>query len=136
MNMQEIIERLNAAGIYQLYHGESVVDALRSVENGTARVGYECKHRDGRLMDHNEIIAASNKEAFTKMVRTPEYRSYPEVNVETITGEDDQRTDESKIGEIQSCQYCGKPLRVDEGMVYDILNCDDCMSYAILHNCM
>lgn len=137
MNKTDAINKLAEHGIHQLRKGESLSDALESVENGTGRKGYEFKQSDGSLMSQNEIIAASNKEAFAKTVRVPEHIAHPDVeDIEDITGEDDFRDDMTKPGEIQECMYCSKPLRVDEGAEFDILNCSDCMSYAIYKNCM
>src|SRR5690606_11037358 len=124
-------------GIYQLRKGESIQDALDAIDNGTTRKGYEFKHRDGSQMSQNAIIAESNKEALSKTVRTPVQVPHDDcINVEDITGEDDFRNDLTKVGEIQECQYCNKPLRVDEGATFDIINCESCMDYAILQNCM
>jgi hypothetical protein len=137
MNKLEIIAKLAENGIHQLRKGESVQDALDSVENGTPRIGYDFKHRDGRLMTENEIKSASWKEAFSKTVRTPEYvGGSDEINIEDIPAVDDFRDDMSKVGEIQECQYCYKPVRTDEGAHFEIINCEDCMSYAIHQNCM
>jgi hypothetical protein len=136
MNKSEIVEKLNNAGIYQLRKGESVADALDSIENGTARIGYEFKHSNGTPMSQNAIISASNKEAFAKSVQVPERMDHGDVDIEDITGEDDFRDDLTKVGEIQECQYCSKPLRVDEGATFDIINCSDCHSYAVYQNCM
>lgn len=138
MNKKEAIQKLNDNGIYQLRKGETLADALESINNKTQRKGYEYRNSDGSLMSKNKIIAEANKEAFGKSIREPEYIGYEEddYDVEDITGRDDYRSDMTKLGGIQPCKYCGKALRVDEGANYEILNCEDCSSYAIWCNCM
>lgn len=139
MTKLEAIEKLNGAGIHQLRQGESLKDALDYVDGEIAsRKGHQVKFDNGKKMDRNQIIGASNREAFAKTVVKPEYvggdvDDYDEDEYYTL---EDNRENTDVIGELQPCQYCGTMLHVDKGSNYDILNCDDCMTYAIWDNCM
>lgn len=135
MNKQQMIDKLSDKGIHQLNCGESVGDALDYIDGKLPqRKGYRIKSDSGRPLDRNEIIATSNKEAFAKSVRTPEWIGYNHSDP-TVLPKEDQRQDETKPGIIQECMYCGVPILTDD-KDFDILNCESCMSYAILKNCM
>ncbi|MFA5409373.1 MAG: hypothetical protein WC343_11435, partial [Bacilli bacterium] len=65
MTILEGKQRVRDAGINQLRKGETLKDALDYLDGKiVTRKGYDFKHDDGRLMSKNEIIRASNKEAF------------------------------------------------------------------------
>src|ERR1700755_3601543 len=77
MTFTEIKERLAEHGIYQLRKGESIQDAVDYIDGKLhERVGYKIKTDSGRPLDKNEIIAASNKEAFIKSFSEPEYEEF------------------------------------------------------------
>lgn len=144
MNKVEIIDKLSKHGIHQLRKGETVKDALDYVDGKRrSRKGYKHKKRDGSAMSKNEIISASNKEAFARTIKNPvpSTSSFCGVPVEDIHPEDlegieDYRQDTTKVGEIEGCHYCNEPLRVDKEGCYDILNCEDCHSFSVMVNCM
>lgn len=134
--LNDIKQELADHGIYQLRKGESAKDALDYVHGKLPfRVGYKFKTDDGQVLSKNEIIAESNKEAFSKTVTIPDYEEF---DPETTSVEDaeDYREDSTKPGVLEPCMYCGKALRIDEGTTWDILNCEDCMGVAILKNCL
>lgn len=134
----DIKQELADHGIYQLRKGESVKDALDYIHGKRPfRVGYQIKADNCRVLSKNEVIAASNKEAFSKSVTIPDYEPFDlATKVEEITGVDDYREDTSKPGVLEPCMYCGKALRIDRETQYDILNCEECMGVAILKNCL
>ena len=142
MTKPEIIKKLNDNGIFQLRKGESIQDALDYVDGklSGSRKGYDIKSDDGTLLSKSEIMARSNKEAFSKYVTTPEYlesgnelSDYSNKEIENL---EDCRENKNHIGIIKPCDYCGTDLRADVNENWEIFNCDSCMSYAILKNCM
>ena len=142
MNKLEMITKLADAGIHQLRSGESVGDALDYVEGKRReRVGHKIKADDGRVLDKNEIIAESNKEAFGKTIgERPTFIS-DDTCVEDLTEEElscyeDFRNDTTKVGVLLPCEYCGKLMRADYEGQYEIFNCDGCHKYAVWDNCM
>jgi len=136
MTITEIKEKLAEHNIYQLRQGESIQDALNFVDGKLPeRVGYKIKTDSGRKLDRNEIITESNKEAFSKSVTIPEYEEFDPATTRMEDCED-YRDDTTKPGVLEPCMYCGVALRIDEGTEWDILNCEECMSVAILKNCM
>ncbi len=141
MNKSELIKKLNDHGIHQLRKGETLQDAIDYIEGKrVGRVGYDYKKDSGSLMSKNEIIAASNKEAFAKSgaATPPDYNEFDQDDYteEDYSSLEDYRNDTTKTGELQPCQYCGTALLVDEDADWDILNCEDCHSHAIYVNCM
>lgn len=139
MTKKEIIDFLASHGIHQLNAGESVQDALDYVNGVRAfRVGYQVRVNmpAGRRLSEHEIIAASWKEAFSKTVSEPEWVGAPDEEEIDIDSLEDYRCDTSCVGEVDYCQYCGKPLRVDKVGCYEILNCEACHPWSVLHNCL
>jgi len=142
MNKLEIITKLANSGIYQLRSGESVGNALDYVEGSrTERVGYKIKSDTGRLLDKNEIIAESNKEAFSKSIGERPIFINDDTCAEDLTEEElklyeDFREDKTKVGVLLPCEYCGTLMRADFEGQYKIFNCDGCHKYAVWDNCM
>lgn len=137
MNIHEARQKLAKHGIFQLRKGESIADALRSVDNGTPRIGYKYKTDNGRLMSENEQIAESNKEAFSKMVTPKEFTPEEVDDIDDIAPSHDFREDEER-GVIALCYYCGDAIRVSsDGLEEDYeinepeVHCNDCMNNAI-----
>lgn len=131
-----MIDKLASFGIHQLNAGESISDALDYVDGKmVSRKGHRIYSDSGRKLSRNEIIAAANKEAFSKTVREPEWVGCDIETVDINTLED-YRENLNENGEVQECQYCGTGLRVDKGAQFDILNCASCHNYAVLKNCM
>ena len=136
--IQQAREFLADHNITQLRKGETMHDAMDSVLNGISRKGYEYKRANGSLMTENQVIQASNKEAFMKF--TPaEYTEDEVEDIDDIPSSDDFREDDTLRGIIVNCFYCGTCIRVD-GDVDDIgdypepqdtVHCDDCMRDAI-----
>lgn len=125
---EELKQRCNDNGIYQLRKGETLQDALNYLDGKLPeRVGYKIKTDSGRPLDKNEIIAESNKEAFAKSVTIPDYEEF-DPDTTNLEDAEDYREDSTKPGVLEPCMYCGKALRIDEGTTWDILNCEDCMS--------
>lgn len=136
MAFKQMREKCNKHGIYQLRKGETLQDALDYIDGKLPkRKGFKFKTDSGRLLDKNEIIAASNREAFAKTVTRPEYNEFDpdEIDIESC---EDYREDSTKPGVLEPCQFCGKALRIDRETQYDILNCEDCMGISILTNCL
>jgi hypothetical protein len=124
--------------IHQLRKGETMRDAMDSVLNSTSRKGYEYKRANGTLMTENQIIQASNKEAFMKF--TPaEYTEDEVEDIDDICASEDYREDDTLRGIIINCFYCGTCLRVDGDVdetgdypePQDTVHCEDCMRDAI-----
>ncbi|WP_281868282.1 hypothetical protein [Brevibacillus parabrevis] len=138
MNIKEAKEALAAKGIRQLRKGESLADAITSIYRGVPRKGYEYKRADGSLMHRNEIVRTAHREALSKTVQEPYYVGPKAINIDDIPACDDFRDDLSQAGTIAKCQYCSRPLRVDEDEYdsFDILCCVRCMDHAILEHCM
>jgi len=131
-------EFINDHGIYQLRKGETMKDVMNHILHGTPRKGYEVKRANGTPMTENEIIQASNKEAFMKF--TPaEYHEDEVEEIDDIPQSDDYREDDKERGIIVNCFYCGTCIRVDGDIdevgdypePEDTVHCDDCMRDAI-----
>jgi len=136
MKKSEIIQRLAAHGIYQLNKGETAANALDYIDGRLpSRIGYQVKTDASRMMDKNEIIAASWKEGFRKTLKErPEYQEFDPETVD-LSKVEDTRSNLDLPGILQPCQYCGKAVLTDDEE-YEILNCEDCMGHAIWDNCM
>ena len=138
MNIGEAKKLCNDNGIQQLNKGESLVDAIDHIKNGTPRKGYKYKHDDGRPMTENQIIANENKVAFRKSFTPPEFHEDEVEEIDDICFGEDLREDKTDRGVIIHCYYCGTCLRVDGGPGcedYDSpepeIHCEDCMNAAI-----
>jgi len=136
--IEQAREFLNERGIFQLRKGETMKDAMDSVLNHTSRKGYDFKRSNGTLMTENEIIQASNKEAFMKF--TPaEYVEDEVEDIDDIPQSNDYREDDKERGIIINCFYCGTCIRVDGDVdeigdypePEDTVHCEDCMKDAI-----
>lgn len=145
MNKLETIDKLNNAGIYQLRKGETLKDALDYLDGKLiSRKGYQYKTNSGRLMDKNEIVTASNKEAFSKSVTSKEFLNDSIENIDDISEENDLRDNKNERGIIANCYYCGICIRVDCDNIEikdyppidSLVHCNDCMNNAIMSNCM
>ena len=139
MNLKEAIQKLNNNGIYQLHKGESLADALDSIDKGTKRKGYKVLHDSGEHMTENQIIANENKEAFHRSF-TPAVFNHDEVeSIDDIPKDYDYREDKSSRGNILNCFYCGDCLRVDGtsdpaddyDSPEDTIHCEGCLNDAI-----
>ena len=139
MNIKEVRQKLKDNGILQLRKGESLADALESIEKGTARKGYKIKHDSGKLMTENQIIANENSEAFHRSFTPAEFHEDEVESIEDITDDCDYREDKSLRGNILHCFYCGDCLRVDGtdapaddyDSPEDTIHCKDCLNDAI-----
>lgn len=141
MNKEEALEKLKNAGIYQLNKGETLADALSSVENKTARKGYRYRHDDGALMTKSQVIANENKQAFSRSF-TPASYNHDECEYEDCSN--DLREDKNNRGMLANCFYCGTAIIVDGGdckeydysVFEDTTHCDECMNDAVMRLCM
>ena len=143
MNKTQIIKKCNDAGVYHLRHGETAKDALDYIDGELpSRKGYQYRkdNPEGTLMNKNEIISASNREAFMKSLPSerPEYQDYDidDIKEADYIDFEDYRNNLEVVGELQNCEYCGAPLHVDKGSKFDIINCEECHLFAIADNCM
>lgn len=144
MNKAEAIQKLADHGIHQLHKGESMADALRHIETGEPRKGYQVLKDNGTRMTDNEIIAEENSKAFHRSFTPAVYNEEEVEDIDDIPESADFREDKSERGVILNCYYCGTCMRVDayriDGEDYDSPentdHCEDCMNDAISNLCM
>jgi hypothetical protein len=140
MTKAEAIAKLANHGIYQLNRGESLDDALASVDSGGSRKGYKVLADNGRRLSENEIIANENSVAFHKSFTPTEFHEDHVEEIDDICDSEDFREDKTARGVIIHCYYCGTCLRVDSNGLdddedypepIDTIHCDGCMNDAI-----
>ena len=139
MNLKEARRKLAESGIYQLRKGESLADALESIDKGTPRKGYKIKHDSGVLMTKNQIIANENMEAFCRSFTPAEFNEAEVDNIDDISEACDLREDKDYRGNILHCFYCGDCMRVDGtddpcddyDSPDELIHCESCMKDAI-----
>lgn len=145
MKIAEARKKCNNSGIYQLNKGESLADAMFSIDNKTARKGYKVKHDSGRLMTENEIISNENKEAFHRSFTPSVYAEEEIGGISDICKDNDIRENKKDRGVIIHCYYCGDCLRIDAEWSdgkgdypepIETIHCDGCMNDAISRMCM
>lgn len=137
MNKTDAIKFLADNGIRQLNKGESLADAIASVKNKSARVGYKYLNEDGTKMSNGEIIANENREAFAKTFTPPTYNHEELTDLENA---EDVRHDKDVIGVLENCTFCGCAIHIDADQLCDrnYLCCSDksCSSSQTMQLCM